>query len=94
MKRFTKSKVIIADTAGLIDHVGYNTEGYTRALVDNELLSKCDQVIMTKRSTFGILASMKFHEYTNGRGWPYFVSGSDGTNVKCKQLKLGYERFF
>ena len=46
VKKYSKSKLIVADIGGQIGHVKHNTNAYARAIVDNELLSKCDQVII------------------------------------------------
>jgi hypothetical protein len=44
---------------GKVGHVIYETVFYNRAIVDNELLSKCNELIITGGSTFGSVAVMR-----------------------------------
>lgn len=65
-------KVIYAD--GKIEHIGYGREnaenGFSRVVMDIELLAKTDELIVTSGSSFGIIASMKSGRLTHhiGRG--------------------------
>jgi len=54
-----------------------DADGFRRAVLDIELLSKCDEVIVTSGSTFGWLAAMKTLKM------PYYVSGKSDKIMKC-----------
>lgn len=43
---------------GTISHI-HNPDGYQRAIVDVELLSRCDEILMTGGSTFAFMGAMK-----------------------------------
>ena len=45
------SKIIIGD--GIIGHISTNENSYQRTILDNEMLSRCDELIVTAGSTFG-----------------------------------------
>jgi hypothetical protein len=63
---------------GTLDHTSLGLgDGFRRAVLDVELLSKCDEIIVTSGSTFGWLAAMKTLRM------PYYVSGSSDKMVKC-----------
>ena len=63
---------------GTLDHTSHGSkDGFRRAVLDVELLSKCDEVIVTSGSTFGWLAAMKTLKM------PYFISGANERMVKC-----------
>ena len=49
-------KVLTA--SGHISHI-QNPDGYQRAIIDVELLSKCDEILMTGGSTFAFMGAMK-----------------------------------
>ena len=49
-------KILTAD--GPISHI-QNPDGYQRAIIDVELLSKCDEILMTGGSTFAFMGAMK-----------------------------------
>ena len=51
IEKMFPEKVVHAD--GNITHVYFNTNGYERALVDIELMSRCDEIIITGGSSFG-----------------------------------------
>jgi hypothetical protein len=48
-----KMNKIIVVANGTIGHVELDKNAYQRALIDNELLSKCNEIIITGGSTFG-----------------------------------------
>lgn len=54
---------------GKISHVAEDPRGFQRALIDIELMSKCDELIISGGSTFGFLAAVKMNHY------PLFVNG-------------------
>jgi hypothetical protein len=54
---------------GTIAHFVSSTKGYHRTLLDVELLSMCDEIIMTGGSTYGFLSALKSGKY------PLFVNG-------------------
>jgi hypothetical protein len=49
----------VITTWGRIVDVGFTNEGYERVIIDNELLSKCDELVITGGSTFGAVAAMR-----------------------------------
>lgn len=60
-------KVITA--SGQIAHIE-TRQGYERTIIDNEMLSKCDELIITGGSTFGMTAAMRMGRmplYFNGK---------------------------
>lgn len=69
-------KVITA--SGQIAHIEKN-EGYERAIIDNEMLSKCDELIITGGSTFGMTAAMRM-----GRMPLFFVGKKNCT--QCSRM--------
>ena len=65
---------------GTLDHTSLGSkDGFRRAVLDVELLSKCDEVIVTSGSTFGWLGAMKTLRM------PYYISGSSEKMMKCKK---------
>ena len=63
---------------GTLGHISLDAkDGFRRAVLDVELLSKCDEVIVTSGSTFGWLAAMKTLKM------PYYVSGKSDKMMKC-----------
>ena len=67
---------------GSILHVNSNSHGYYRALIDVDLLSRCDELIYTGGSTFGFVSAMKSFKV------PYFVDGKS-KSMKCSRTMLG-----
>ena len=56
-------------TEGNLSHVAYNSNGYQRTILDVELLSRCNETIITGGSTFGWISAMKQFKlplYING----------------------------
>ncbi len=63
-----KDKVIVANET--MGHVDENAIAYPRAIIDVELLSRCDKIVISGGSTFGFIAAMKSLKksyYVNGR---------------------------
>ena len=61
--------------ASILGHVRHDERAYARAILDVELLAKCDELILTGGSTFGFLAAIKQQPlHLDGR-LPYFVNG-------------------
>jgi hypothetical protein len=54
---------------GTIGHFAKGSQGHLRTLLDVELLSMCDEVIITGGSTYGFLSSLRSGKY------PLFVNG-------------------
>ena len=54
-----------------------------RAIVDVELLSKCNEMIITGASTYGMVAAMK------SLRMPLYVNGNGFDMKKCARLNLG-----
>ena len=69
---------------GTISHIIDNPNGYEKAIVDMELLSRCDEIIITGGSTFGFVAAMKSGKL------PYFVNGRDSNMTSCLRHSLAY----
>ena len=63
-----KNKVIV--TTETMGHVEYKKSSYPRAIIDVELLSRCNELIITGGSTYGFVAAMKSLKqayYVNGK---------------------------
>lgn len=67
---------------GSITNVYVSSNGYKRAIIDVELLSKCDEIIMTGGSTFGFVASMKSLRL------PFYVNGNSTSTESCLKTSL------
>jgi hypothetical protein len=59
----------ILSGVGKIEHISNDPVGYERAFFDIELLTKCNETILTGGSTFGFVASLKSQKR------PFFVNG-------------------
>ncbi len=68
--------------SGQIGHVETNVKAYTRTILDNELLSKCNELVMTGGSTFGFVASMKMSKM------PYFINGKVCSSCDLMFIKI------
>lgn len=71
----------ILTAAGYIGHVNLNNHSYERAILDIELLSRCDELIFTGGSTFGFMAAL-----INQRR-PYYINGRVNMRT-CERLKF------
>jgi hypothetical protein len=69
---------------GTITHVNLDPTGYEKAILDVELLSRCDEMIMTGGSSFGFIAGMKSLKM------PYYVNGFDANMKSCRRNSLGF----
>ena len=74
------NKVITAQ--GKIAHVHFEADAYKRAIIDIELLSKCDELIITGGSTFGWMAAMKTLKM------PYYINGLSRIMRRCEKVNL------
>lgn len=75
-----KDKIIVGE--GLIGHVGEDSpESYVRALMDLELMSRCNETVLTGSSTFGFLASLKNQKR------PYVVDAGHNL-VSCRRFEF------
>ena len=54
---------------GRVAHVGWDAGGLKRVLLDIELLSRCNEIVVTGGSTFGWIAAMKMLKL------PYYITG-------------------
>jgi hypothetical protein len=70
----------VALAEGKIGHI-INGEGFERGIIDNELLSRCDDLIITGGSTFGFLAAMRMGKM------PMFVNGQRGL-TSCQSMSF------
>ena len=66
---------------GSLSHIAYNTDGYMRTLLDVELLSLSNEIIVTGGSTFGWIAAMKMQKL------PFYVNGFSSMK-KCMRATL------
>jgi hypothetical protein len=98
--QYGSEKIILAD--GHIGHVETDpNNSYERAILDNELFSRCDEMILTRYSTFGFVSAMKQHAYRlkSNPDWdmPFFVPSTISKNFSgdhlCERIKLGYVFF-
>ena len=51
---YWKKIIYVNESLGRIGHVENDSSAYIRTILDIELLSKCNEIIMTGGSTFGI----------------------------------------
>ncbi len=72
-----EQKIILGE--GLIAHIASDKHGYDRAILDIELLSKTNELIITGGSTFGFIATMKQLRLS------YFVNGKGSMN-QCRRM--------
>ena len=71
----------IIATEGEIGNIAYDDEDtYERSLLDNELLSRCDEMVQTGGSTYGFAASLKKQKM------PYYIEGGNDTQCRVFQL--------
>ena len=70
-------KILFVDDK--IGHIAYDPNAYEKTILDIELLSYCDEIILTGGSTFGFIGSIKRQKR------PYFVEGKRTKN-ECKLL--------
>lgn len=71
-------------TQGTLAHISLDPNGYERTIIDHELLSKVDELIITGASTFGFTASMK------SKRLPYYIDGfySKKRHRECSRVNL------
>ena len=80
MSQYRDKSIVTNETIG---HVDRDVNAYPRTIIDIELLSRCDQLIMTGGSTFGFIAAMK------SQRTPYYVNGR--ANMKhCRLHEHSY----
>ena len=56
-------------TKGSLSHIEYSTNGLMRTILDNQLLSMCNEIVVTGGSTFGWVAAMKMQKL------PFYING-------------------
>ena len=75
------SRVIVVN--GSIEHIGLGAKSaYLKSILDHELLTLCNQTIITGPSSYGFVASMKA-----GR-MPYYVRGLNANETKCRKANF------
>ena len=74
-----KHKAIVANET--MGHVLENLNSYPRAIIDVELLSRCNELIITGGSTYGFVAAMKSLKK------PYYVNGRSNMST-CRLHEL------
>lgn len=60
----------VINTKGIVANIDYNSLGYKRTVIDSELLSRCDELIITGGSTYGFVSAMRSGRmplYFNGK---------------------------
>jgi hypothetical protein len=72
----------VVSASGKIAHVHFEADAYRRAIIDIELLSRCDELIVTGGSTFGWMAAMKTLKM------PYYINGLNSAMRKCERANL------
>ncbi|CAF1044801.1 unnamed protein product, partial [Brachionus calyciflorus] len=81
LKKFTKG-IEIVQGRGKIGHIIEDPHNYYRTIMDNELLSRSNEIIITGGSTYGFVASMKKGKL------PYYIEGKReyeaNKNEECK----------
>jgi len=82
-KRFGRKVFFLNNSLG---HIDFGTRFYERAIMDVELLSKCDELIVTGGSTFGFIASIK------AKRLPFYLNGKMGMK-HCEQMSLNKPSF-
>ncbi len=75
-----REKILV--TEGHLGHTYTDSSAYRRAILDSELLSKCDELILSGGSTFGFVAAMKRLKM------PYYVNGQVNM-ANCVRMSLG-----
>ena len=72
----------VVSASGKIAHVHFESDAYKRAIMDIELLSKCDELIITGGSTFGWIAAMKNLKL------PFYINGQSSQMRKCERVNM------
>ena len=72
----------VISSEGKIGHIANNHVFYERTLLDIELLSLCNETIITGGSTFGFIGSLKSQKR------PYCVEGRRSNATQCKLLEF------
>jgi hypothetical protein len=86
-EKYGEGKVFTSE--GVIGHIItrdnslHVPDAYRRTVLDNELLSRCDELIITAGSTYGMIAALR-----SGR-MPLFFSGMRGAR-QCERMSLGH----
>lgn len=81
MKQHFRALGKIITTEGSIANVVEDESGWKRTVMDVELLSRCDELIMTSGSTYGMIAAIKM-----GR-LPLFFSGKQRSK-QCERMSF------
>lgn len=80
------SNKVILNTNGKIGHVYLDPDSYERSIMDVEILSKTDELLLTGGSTYGFLSSIRKQKL------PYYVNGrrksGDEFEKQCEIMKL------
>lgn len=72
-------QIIVSE--GLIGHIARGSNGYERALLDIQLLSMCNETILTGGSTYGFVAAMK------SQSRPFVFEGKRN-QTKCQRFEF------
>lgn len=78
-EKYGEHRIIHAD--GAIAHVAYRDVGYERALLDIEILSRCNETVLTGGSTFGFISVLKSQKLS------YYVEGKRNES-DCRRFEL------
>ena len=74
--KYSNKAIVANGTIGFVEYK--DMSGYKKAILDVELLSRCNKLIITGGSTFGMVAAFKMLKM------PYFING----NIKMDSCKL------
>lgn len=80
-----KSKLgdkLLESEKGVIGHVQVNSDSYYRTLLDNELLARSNEIIITGGSTFGFVASIRKAQL------PFYINGKSKDQGACSRMSL------
>ncbi|CAF0917356.1 unnamed protein product, partial [Brachionus calyciflorus] len=69
---------------GRIGHIEYESRNYARTIMDAELMSRSNEIIITGGSTFGFLSAIK------KKILPYFIEGKRWSIGPCKRATFNY----
>lgn len=73
----------IIEGVGKIGHTNYDQNSYFRTVLDNELLAKANQIIITGGSTFGFMSAIRKGSL------PYYIDGID-ENIPCRKMNFSH----
>ena len=79
-RKYSRGRLIT--NTGKIGHIVKDPDSYERALLDVEMLSLCNETILTGGSTFGLVASFKSQKI------PYVVENYMNPQPECQRFEF------